>query len=123
MGVYYPKTLPGNYVNIRLRGVKSNRSAIGAKVSLEAGGRKQFREVSGGTNFGCMPFEQHFGLADIGEIDALEVQWPSGLIQRFGKLAINNSYEFTEGVAKWKEVYVRAADAGNPPLNSERRLR
>jgi hypothetical protein len=85
MGVYYPKTLPGNYVNIRLNGVRSNRSAIGAKISLVAGGRKQYREVSGGTNFGCMPFEQHFGLADIGEIDALEIRWPSGLTQRFGK--------------------------------------
>jgi hypothetical protein len=111
MGVYYPKTLPGNYVNIRLRGVQSNRSAIGAKVSLEAGGSKQFREVSGGSNFGCMPFEQHFGLADIGEIDALEIRWPSGLTQQFGKLAINKTYQFTEGEAEWTELYVKAADA------------
>src|SRR5438034_8280688 len=43
----------------------SNRSAIGARVCLEAGGRKQYREVSGGSNFGCLPFEQHFGLAAI----------------------------------------------------------
>ena len=55
--------LPGNYVNIRLVGVMSNRSAIGAKISVQAGGRWQYREVSGGSNFGCLPLEQHFGLA------------------------------------------------------------
>jgi ASPIC and UnbV len=81
------------------------------KVSVEAGGRKQFREVSGGTNFGCMPFEQHFGLADISEIDALKIRWPSGLTQQFGKLAINKTYQFTENEAEWKEMYVKVADA------------
>jgi hypothetical protein len=85
--------------------VQSNRSAIGAKISVEARGRKQFREVSGGTNFGCMPFEQHFGFADIGEIDELKIRWPSGLTQQFGKLAINKTYHFTEGQTEWKELY------------------
>jgi len=106
--IYCPKSLPGNYLNVRLKGVKSNRSAIGAKISVQAGGRKQFREVSGGSNFGCMPFEQHFGLADIGEIDAIEVRWPSGLRQTFGKLAINKTYSFTEGEPEWKEIYGNA---------------
>ena len=64
--VYCPKTLPGNYLNVRLVGVTSNRSAIGARVSVEAGGKTQYREVSGGSNFGCMPLEQHFGLGTIG---------------------------------------------------------
>ncbi len=59
--VYYPNRLAGNYVNIRLVGVESNRSAIGARVAIRAGGKWQHREVSGGSNFGCLPFEQHFG--------------------------------------------------------------
>ena len=84
MGVYYPKTLPGNYVNVRLVGVRSNRSAIGARIAIEAGDRAQFREVSGGTNFGCMPFEQHFGLADTGAVESLEIRWPGGVVQRYG---------------------------------------
>jgi enediyne biosynthesis protein E4 len=117
MSVYYPKTLAGNYVNIRLTGAQSNRSAIGAKISVEAGGRKQFREVSGGTNFGCMPFEQHFGLAEIGEIDALKIQWPSGLTQQFGKLPINKTYLFTEGESEWKEMYVKDPQPSVGPDN------
>ncbi len=103
--VYCPKTLPGNYLNVRLAGVKSNRSAIGARVSIEAGGRKQFREVTGGSNFGCLPLEQHFGLAGITKVDALDIRWPSGLRQRFEGLPINNTLQFTEGQSAWTEPY------------------
>src|SRR5262249_52534444 len=88
---FYPKRLPGNYLNVRLVGVKSNRSAIGARVTLEAGGRKQMREIDGGSNFGCLPFEQHFGLADISKVDAIQIRWPSGLIQRFTDLPVNDT--------------------------------
>jgi hypothetical protein len=103
--VYYPKHLAGNYVNIRLVGVMSNRSAIGAKISVQSNGKWQYREVSGGTNFGCLPLEQHFGLAANREIDAIEIRWPSGLNQRFEGLSINDTYEFTEGQKSWREVY------------------
>jgi tetratricopeptide (TPR) repeat protein len=107
MRVFCPKRLPGNYLNVRLAGVKSNRSAIGARVSIEAGGRRQHREVSGGSNFGCLPFEQHFGLADIGEVDSLEIRWPSGLKQRFQNLPSNRTIQFTEGQDGWVDVYSR----------------
>ena len=109
--VYCPKTLPGNYVNVRLVGTKSNRSAIGARVSVEAGARKQFREVSGGTNFGCLPLEQHFGLADLTSIDAVVVRWPSGLVQRFGDLDINKTWEFVEGQDGARDVYAKTKPA------------
>jgi tetratricopeptide (TPR) repeat protein len=105
--VYCPKTLPGNYSNVRLVGVKSNRSAIGARVTLEAGGRRQYREISGGTNFGCLPLEQHFGLGKLDKIDAMEVRWPSGLKQRFTNTPINKTLEFTEGALGWKDVYTK----------------
>ncbi|MBZ5667781.1 MAG: FG-GAP-like repeat-containing protein [Acidobacteriia bacterium] len=110
--VYCPKSLPGNYLNVRLGGVKSNRSAIGARVSLEAGGRRQFREVSGGSNFGCLPFEQHFGLADILKVDAVEIRWPSGLRQRFEGLPVNKTLEFTESQSNWKDVYAKHLSKG-----------
>jgi hypothetical protein len=109
--VYYPDRLAGNYINLRLVGVKSNRSAIGARVSVQAGGRWQHREVSGGTNFGFLPLEQHFGLAAVETIEAIEIRWPSGLQQRFQGLPINNTYELTEGQDNWREVYLRAATA------------
>ncbi len=102
---FYPKRLPGNYLNVRLTGVKSNRSAIGARVSLKAGGRNQYREVGGGSNFGCLPFEQHFGLADFEKVDAIQIRWPSGLIQHFADLPVNDTLRFTEGQPGWERVY------------------
>ena len=115
--VFCPKRLPGNYLNVRLVGVKSNRSAIGAWVTLHAGGKKQHREVSGGSNFGCLPLEQHFGLAAIEAVDSIEIRWPSGLRQRFENLPINTTIQFTEGEPSWASVYskpeIREAE---PPL-------
>ena len=103
--VFCPTELPGNYLNIRLKGLKSNRSAIGARVILRAGGKLQMRELSGGSNFGCLPLEQHFGLAKIEAVESVEVWWPSGLKQTFTSLPINNTVEFVEGETDWVDVY------------------
>jgi hypothetical protein len=73
---------PGNYLNVRLRGTKCNRDAIGARITLLTGDSRQMREVSGGANFGCLPTEQHFGLGEMTEISALEIRWPGGDLQR-----------------------------------------
>lgn len=107
MRVFYPKRLAGNYLNVRLVGTQSNRSAIGARVCLEAGGKKQYREVSGGSNFGCTPFEQHFGLGTIDKVDAVQVRWPSGLVQRFVGLPANDTIQFKEGDTTWTRPYRR----------------
>ncbi|HEX4602821.1 MAG TPA: CRTAC1 family protein [Candidatus Angelobacter sp.] len=103
--VFCPKRLPGNYLNVRLVGTTSNRSAIGARICLEADGRKQYRDVSGGTNFGCLPFEQHFGLAAAQKVDSLQIRWPSGLVERFTGLPINDTVRFTEGKSGWERPY------------------
>jgi tetratricopeptide (TPR) repeat protein len=105
--IFCPKRLPGNYLNVRLAGVKSNRSAIGSRVCLDTDGHKQYREVSGGTNFGCLPFEQHFGLGTATKVDAVEIRWPSGLQQRFVGLPINDTLLFTEGKSAWERPYQR----------------
>jgi hypothetical protein len=107
-GVFCPTTLPGNFVNIRLEGTTSNRSAIGARVMVEAGGRQQHKHVSGGSNFGCLPLEQHFGLSTTEAIDLIEIRWPSGLVQRFdGPLPVNQTWQFTEGHTRFFDVYPR----------------
>jgi hypothetical protein len=76
--VFCPKERTGNYLNVRLRGTTCNRDAIGARLTLWAGGKRQMREVNGGTNFGCLPTEQHFGLGRFTEIDSIEIRWPGG---------------------------------------------
>ncbi|HWP86006.1 MAG TPA: FG-GAP-like repeat-containing protein [Terriglobia bacterium] len=103
-----PTTLPGNYLNVRLVGTRSNRNAIGARLKLKAGGRCQHRAVDGGSGFGCLPFEQHFGLGTFERIEALEILWPSGLKQQFRNLPVNNTIRITEGKSAWDEVYPRS---------------
>jgi len=103
--VHCPKELPGNYLNVRLRGVESNRDGNGARITLFEGGRKQIREVTNGSSFGCVPAEQHFGLGKATRIDAIEIRWPSGQRQRIDAPPVNETIRVTEGVAQWEFVY------------------
>jgi hypothetical protein len=110
--VFRPKTLPGNYLNVRLVGTKSNRNAVGARLKLEGGGRSQHRLVSAGSAFGCLPYEQHVGLGKIHRVESLEILWPSGLKQRVENLPINNTIQIVEGVSGWSEVYASKVKRG-----------
>ncbi len=103
--IHCPVTLPGNYLNVRLRGVRSNRDGNGARLTLISGGQKQIREATNGSSFGCLPIEQHFGLGAATEIDALEIRWPSGLRQRIENPPVNDTIRVTEGVEGWEPVY------------------
>jgi FG-GAP-like repeat/ASPIC and UnbV len=111
--VFRPIKLPGHYLNVRLVGTRSNRNAIGARVRLDAGGKSQHRLVGGGSGFGCLPFEQHFGLAALREAEALHVVWPSGLTQRIERPPINTTIRITEGKPGWELVY-RTSDSSMP---------
>ena len=108
--VYRPKTLPGNYLNVRLVGTKSNRNAIGARLRLDAGGSSLHAMVSCGSGFGSLPFEQHFGLGREERVDALEILWPNGMKQRINGLPINNTIRIVEGTPGWKSVYAHKSE-------------
>ena len=118
VGAFCPKERVGHYLNVRLNGTTSNRSAIGARLKIEAGGREQHRLVSGGSQFGCLPFEQHFGLGPATEVvDAIEIWWPSGLRQRIaGPIPANNTIRITEGDDRLANVYPSRAVTGRPEL-------
>jgi hypothetical protein len=63
--------------------VKSNRSAIGARVTASYGGKKQAQEVHAQSSyFSVNDSRLHFGLGDFDEVD-LEVRWPNGGIEKF----------------------------------------
>jgi hypothetical protein len=105
--VHCPVELPGNYLNVRLTGVKSNRDAIGARITLLNGNSKQIKEVNHGSSFGCLPLEQHFGLGTATTIGAIEVRWPSGLVQRIDNPPVNDTIRIVEGENGWQPVYKR----------------
>ncbi|HXG47277.1 MAG TPA: CRTAC1 family protein [Methylomirabilota bacterium] len=70
----------GNWIELKLIGTKSNRDAIGALVTLRAGGQQWIRHVDGGNGYaGQSTTRLHFGLGRAGQIDSIEILWPSGL--------------------------------------------
>ncbi len=80
----------GNWVLLKLVGVKSNRSAIGARVRLTAGGLTQTGEVrSGGSYLSQSDLRLHFGLGTARRIERVEIDWPSGVRQVEKDLAVN----------------------------------
>jgi hypothetical protein len=53
----------------------------------------------------CLPLEQHFGLGTATHVDALEIRWPSGMVQRVEKPPVNQTIRVIEGQAGWEYVY------------------
>jgi hypothetical protein len=73
---------PGHWIILKLAGKRSNRSAIGAKVTVIADGRKQLSEVrSGGSYLSQNDLRQHFGLGSATMVNRIEIEWPSGTRQ------------------------------------------
>ena len=90
----------GNWVLLQLIGSKSNRSAIGAKVRLTAGGTTQTEEVrSGGGYISQSDLRLHFGLGSAERVDKLEIFWPSGLREQKTALGINRIHILKEPAA------------------------
>jgi hypothetical protein len=86
-----------HWSSIRLVGTASNRAAIGARVTLAAGGVSQVRDVfSGQSFFSQSDLRVHFGLGAATTIDAVEVRWPSGKRSRHEGLAADRAITLTE---------------------------
>jgi hypothetical protein len=79
-------------------GTRSNRDAIGAKVTIVAGGRRQVAEVrSGGSYMSHNDMRVHVGLDEAPRIDRLEIRWPSGATETAKGLAADRFYLVREG--------------------------
>lgn len=89
----------GHYLNLSLIGAKSNRSAIGARAIVTAGGRKRIDEVmSGGSYYSQNSFTLHFGLGACTRADQVEIRWPSGIVQTLGPVRADQTLKIVE---KW----------------------
>lgn len=85
-------------VLLRLIGTKSNRAAIGARVTVTTSNMRQMNEVrAGGSYNSTNDVRLHFGLGLDLVMSRVQVQWPSGLKQEFLDVPGDASYEITEG--------------------------
>ena len=85
------------WIKFKLNGVRSNRSAVGARVTVTYGGRRQVQEVMAQAGFlSANDKRLHFGLGKVDRVDA-EVLWPSGLRQQFRGVATNQLVAIDEG--------------------------
>jgi hypothetical protein len=87
-----------HWVEFKLEGTKSNRAAIGARLTIRTGKLVQFNEVRGGASYLSQnDLRLHFGLGSNTKIDGIEISWPSGLAQRLNNLAVDQIYTIEEG--------------------------
>ena len=101
---YVNETRAGNWLGIRLAGVLSNRSGIGARVTVEAeiGGRlvSQTREVGALSGFRSQnSLVQHFGLGTATEARSVKVRWPSGQVSTLQSVRAGQVLEVSEDAA------------------------
>jgi hypothetical protein len=86
------------WVQFKLQGVNSNRSAIGSRVTVKTGSLSQIREVEGGSGGkGQNSLTLEFGLGSASVIDSVIVRWTNGLVQGFANVAPNTIYTVIEG--------------------------
>lgn len=72
----------GGWIVVDPRGVPENREAIGAVVTVRAGGIERKRQILALHGLAQGPSEAHFGLGDVDVIDEIEVLWPDGGVTR-----------------------------------------
>jgi len=90
----------GNWIKVKLEGVRSNRSAIGARVLANYGGKTQAQALMSQSSFcSCNDPRLHFGLGTSDTVD-IEVYWPSGLHEKFKQLPANQLVTLKEAVGQ-----------------------
>jgi hypothetical protein len=96
--LYYNTAPIGNFISLHLIGVKSNRAALGAAVTLEQGADKREQEVRSGDGYiSQSDLRLHFGLGQAAKADKIVIRWPSGLVETLQDLPANRYYEVREG--------------------------
>jgi hypothetical protein len=98
-----------HWLEVRLRGVQSDRFGIGARLHavIEEGGveRSIYHTLNSGGSFGAHPLVAHLGIGQAERVKQLEVFWPrTGETQRMENIPGNQRIVVTEGVAKWKTL-------------------
>lgn len=113
----------GRFLTIGLEGARSNRDGVGARVTVEAGGRRQVAwRIGGGSYQSAGDPRLHFGLGGADRVESVEVLWPSGQVDRHSGLKAGMGYLLHEGDARVRSLkgWNRAAARPSHPSDSSR---
>ncbi len=93
----------GHWLKVKLEGVKSNRGAIGARVTAHYGGKVQAQEVLSQSSFySASDRRLHFGLGEVTKAD-LEIRWPNGGRERIENVPADRLVTIREGAGVVRE--------------------
>lgn len=114
VNLYEPPSLLRNdlsgqehWIKFKLTGTKSNRSAIGARLTVHYAGKVQVRELLSQSSYlSANDPRIHFGLGSVTSVD-VEVRWPSGLVERLTNVAVDQLVFLTEGSGVSREQKFR----------------
>jgi hypothetical protein len=113
----------GNHrVLFKLLGTKSNRLAIGARVTVRAGKLTQFSEVKGGSSYISQnDLRLHFGLEKNEKIDEVTVRWPNGEDETLRDVPADFIYTIVEGKGIESKTPLPPANNPTPPAHEQER--
>jgi enediyne biosynthesis protein E4 len=87
----------GHWIKVKLQGVKSNRSALGASVTVRYGSKTQTRSVLGQSSYlSANDSRLHFGLGTATQAD-VDIRWPSGATETLKNVSVDRLVYVTEG--------------------------
>ncbi len=93
-----------NSILIKTIGVKSNRSGIGARVTVVSGDLTQTDQVRSGDSYiSQSDLRLHFGLEKRSKVDSIQVRWPSGAVDKLSNVGVNRIITIKEGQGKVDE--------------------
>lgn len=88
-----------HWIKFNLQGVQSNRNGIGARIEIYGAWGKQIRDVRSGDGFRFMSsLNAHFGIGEATEITQVIIRWPSGIVDTFNNVAIDQNLFVMEGI-------------------------
>ena len=105
----------GNWIEFKLVGRITNRDAVGARVKISAGGRDQVAEVRAGHSYlSQSDLKLHFGLGVAKKIEAVEIRWPGGGLQKLSDVTPNQVLRIEEQTTQRKTSELQRRGENRP---------
>ncbi|HKR85878.1 MAG TPA: ASPIC/UnbV domain-containing protein, partial [Terriglobales bacterium] len=96
--LFHSEGATNHSLRVKLEGTRSNRDGIGAIVRVTSGNDKQWKMVKSGSSYlSQSELVLTFGLGDKNSADQIEVQWPSGQVDKISKVPADQTIVVQEG--------------------------